>query len=489
MERSLSTDRIRSSLEALVAKLNDSLNQGRGKEAKEILSKIENKIDMVRSIDFDSLSEPQQEKLASVELLIESLTLVSTRERAEKLLLDEAEKEQTRLGERKLRLTLAAVRTTATMDTEDTGNLEELVTGARVVAASCNSTEADGLYKQILDAYVACKRADRGPDTDRPPSAMSSNSSNPVVVHAAIDTAAFPSLPTDRLQFSAWRSSMEKKFQLTGATPSQALLVLGDQRIVKEPHLRYIIESATDATEAFNKLERELLSPATVGQMLERRWSDVRQPGPEEIAEWCGRLRTDVIKLKDPRYSVYFTGFQAVRLAILSLPRAVAKEGLASLEKQPHNLDIVIDDVEFELQAEARLTRAKKAAGYNDDGKKPNREKKKHAAHVATTSESASAADQKDKPKEKLTCLSNDCSQFHRDPFACPKVLEMTHLQRREQVKKQKRCYRCGKGGHIAKKCGQTVVCTHEDCGKKHHTLLHRVEESSESSSQSTDLA
>ena len=68
-----------------------------------------------------------------------------------------------------------------------------------------------------------------------------------------------------------------------------------------------------------------------------------------------------------------------------------------------------------------------------------------------------------------LTCSL--CQQNHYT-FKCPTINRQTVNQRWETVKQKRLCYNCLSVEHAVRGCYSHKSC--KECGRKHHTLLHR---------------
>ena len=65
------------------------------------------------------------------------------------------------------------------------------------------------------------------------------------------------------------------------------------------------------------------------------------------------------------------------------------------------------------------------------------------------------------------------CKASHR-VYSCPKFQSFDYDKKQEVVRSGKLCRNCLGSGHIAESCPSSNVCRVSDCGKRHHTLLHR---------------
>ena len=61
----------------------------------------------------------------------------------------------------------------------------------------------------------------------------------------------------------------------------------------------------------------------------------------------------------------------------------------------------------------------------------------------------------------------------HHPLWKCSKFIEMEVERRKEVVLKNRLCFNCLSGQHVARKCMSKSRCKQDDCGKPHHTLLH----------------
>lgn len=69
------------------------------------------------------------------------------------------------------------------------------------------------------------------------------------------------------------------------------------------------------------------------------------------------------------------------------------------------------------------------------------------------------------------------CTDAHK-LSACPKFKALSPKERNEEAQRLARCSNC-LGNHKAEQCKSTNVCREENCGQKHHTMLHISGESS----------
>lgn len=75
-------------------------------------------------------------------------------------------------------------------------------------------------------------------------------------------------------------------------------------------------------------------------------------------------------------------------------------------------------------------------------------------------------ADEHPKP----TCIV--CKGFHDLP-SCGKFKELAVEERRKMVQEEKLCHNCLKTGHFAYRCKRPPACSINQCGKRHHRMLH----------------
>lgn len=60
--------------------------------------------------------------------------------------------------------------------------------------------------------------------------------------------------------------------------------------------------------------------------------------------------------------------------------------------------------------------------------------------------------------------------------YYCKIFLELTPALRVQLIKIEDRYLRCCVGRHYTRRCTSKVTCLLEDCGKRHHALLHGAE-------------
>ncbi|CAH8491742.1 unnamed protein product [Schistosoma mattheei] len=67
------------------------------------------------------------------------------------------------------------------------------------------------------------------------------------------------------------------------------------------------------------------------------------------------------------------------------------------------------------------------------------------------------------------------CSEAH-EVASCPQLLEVSHNEKLELLKKFKLCFNCLKPNHRATDCRQPVLCEIDGCKRRHHRILHNTE-------------
>ena len=70
----------------------------------------------------------------------------------------------------------------------------------------------------------------------------------------------------------------------------------------------------------------------------------------------------------------------------------------------------------------------------------------------------------------------------------CDKFRSKSVDERKEFVKKKSLCWNCMWKWHVAKGCISKYSCRKEDCGKRHHTLLHENKKANINSSSRNTL-
>ncbi|XP_077966657.1 uncharacterized protein LOC120343839 [Styela clava] len=87
---------------------------------------------------------------------------------------------------------------------------------------------------------------------------------------------------------------------------------------------------------------------------------------------------------------------------------------------------------------------------------------------ITTTKERK--GDNKATKNTQIQCLCCGDSHFL---YNCTKFKDKDTKQRRDFVREYKACFNCLRAGHNVKDCRSTYTCQVNNCGKKHHTLLH----------------
>lgn len=73
------------------------------------------------------------------------------------------------------------------------------------------------------------------------------------------------------------------------------------------------------------------------------------------------------------------------------------------------------------------------------------------------------------------------CSRTEHDIYKCKKFLQLTPEEKFVHVKEKKLCVNCLSANHIWQKCHSKFNC--QQCGKRHHLLLHRIDKKSNADS------
>ena len=93
--------------------------------------------------------------------------------------------------------------------------------------------------------------------------------------------------------------------------------------------------------------------------------------------------------------------------------------------------------------------------------------------------EEKTSADRRSSKREEsrpgYCCFACKISPPHRIDD-CKVFLDLTPALRVQLIKKEDRCLRCCVGRHYTRRCTSKVTCSVEDCGRRHHTLLHGAE-------------
>ena len=118
------------------------------------------------------------------------------------------------------------------------------------------------------------------------------------------------------------------------------------------------------------------------------------------------------------------------------------------------------------------LKQPPKVESNSSDNSRPRR--------VFTTSSATDARGTAVKPAPKTAIKSSAaasgecamCRQTHKI-HGCDKFLALTVTERAEFAGRSGLCFNCLRGGHISARCTCEERCGAENCGKRHHTLLH----------------
>ena len=234
--------------------------------------------------------------------------------------------------------------------------------------------------------------------------------------------------------------------------------------------------------EAMRELEEEFGDPARVIHATMKKLLDsrpVKDGDMSAVTELSRDLRTAVRVLQCLHYDADISAATNVTAVISKLPAALA---LKWGEHSVHNglVRPTLPDLDSWLRGYVAAGRASLTLTGHQQSKAEVNSGESRQRRVYATALAPAAP--REVVKQKISAIkaapvaSEDACVFCQGTHVverCDRFLQLTASERAEVAGCNGLCFNCLARGHISAACPSGTNCGHENCGKRHHTLLH----------------